>query len=29
LLGADTEMILEELGYDSDSIARLKKDGAV
>ncbi|HSE88598.1 MAG TPA: CoA transferase [Candidatus Binatia bacterium] len=29
LLGADTEKILEELGYDSDSIARLKKDGAV
>jgi crotonobetainyl-CoA:carnitine CoA-transferase CaiB-like acyl-CoA transferase len=29
LLGADTEKILQELGYDSDSIARLKKDGAV
>ena len=29
LLGADTQKILEELGYDRDSIARLKKDGAV
>jgi CoA:oxalate CoA-transferase len=29
LLGADTEKILEELGYDSASIAKLKKDGAV
>jgi len=29
LLGADTEKILEELGYNGDSIARLKKDGAV
>jgi CoA:oxalate CoA-transferase len=29
LLGADTEKILEELGYDGDSVARLKKDGAV
>jgi CoA:oxalate CoA-transferase len=28
-LGADTEKILEELGYDSASIAKLKKDGAV
>jgi crotonobetainyl-CoA:carnitine CoA-transferase CaiB-like acyl-CoA transferase len=28
-LGADTEKILGELGYDSDSIAKLKKDGAV
>ena len=29
LLGADTQKILEELGYDRDSVARLKKDGAV
>ncbi len=29
LLGADTEKILQELGYDRDSVARLKKDGAV
>jgi CoA:oxalate CoA-transferase len=29
LLGADTETILQELGYNSDSIARLKRDGAV
>jgi CoA:oxalate CoA-transferase len=29
LLGADTEKILEELGYDRNSVARLKKDGAV
>jgi CoA:oxalate CoA-transferase len=28
-LGADTEKILEELGYASASIAKLKKDGAV
>jgi crotonobetainyl-CoA:carnitine CoA-transferase CaiB-like acyl-CoA transferase len=28
-LGADTEKILEELGYDSDSIKTLKKNGAV
>jgi crotonobetainyl-CoA:carnitine CoA-transferase CaiB-like acyl-CoA transferase len=28
-LGADTEKILAELGYDDDSIARLKKNGAV
>jgi CoA:oxalate CoA-transferase len=28
-LGADTEKILEELGYNSDSIKKLKKDGAV
>jgi CoA:oxalate CoA-transferase len=29
LLGADTETILQELGYDSDSIKTLKKDGVV
>jgi CoA:oxalate CoA-transferase len=29
LLGADTQKILEELGYDRDSITRLKKDGVV
>ena len=29
LLGADTQKILEELGYDRDSIARLKAEGAV
>jgi crotonobetainyl-CoA:carnitine CoA-transferase CaiB-like acyl-CoA transferase len=28
-LGADTKEILEELGYDSAAIAKLKKDGAV
>jgi len=28
-LGADTRQILEELGYDSDSIAKLRTDGAV
>ena len=28
-LGADTQQILEELGYDSDSIAKLRTDGAV
>ena len=28
-LGADTEKILEELGYDRASMARLKRDGAV
>jgi crotonobetainyl-CoA:carnitine CoA-transferase CaiB-like acyl-CoA transferase len=29
LLGADTETILQELGYDQDSIAKLKAQGAV
>jgi CoA:oxalate CoA-transferase len=29
LLGADTQKILEELGYDRDSIARLEKDGVI
>ena len=29
LLGADTQKILEELGYDGDSIAKLKAEGAV
>ena len=28
-LGADTDKILEELGYDRDSIAKLKAEGAV
>jgi crotonobetainyl-CoA:carnitine CoA-transferase CaiB-like acyl-CoA transferase len=28
-LGTDTQHILEELGYDSDSIAKLRVDGAV
>jgi crotonobetainyl-CoA:carnitine CoA-transferase CaiB-like acyl-CoA transferase len=28
-LGADTEKILQELGYDDDSIAKLKEEGAV
>ena len=28
-LGADTQQILEELGYDSDSIAKLRVEGAV
>jgi crotonobetainyl-CoA:carnitine CoA-transferase CaiB-like acyl-CoA transferase len=29
LLGADTEKILEELGYDGESIAKLKAERAV
>ena len=29
LLGADTQKILEELGYDGESIAKLKAEGAV
>jgi crotonobetainyl-CoA:carnitine CoA-transferase CaiB-like acyl-CoA transferase len=29
VLGADTERILEELGYDRAEIAKLKQDGAV
>ena len=29
LLGADNETILQELGYDGDSIAKLKAEGAV
>jgi len=29
LLAADTEKILEELGYDGDSVARLRAEGAV
>ena len=28
-LGADTQQILEELGYDSDSVAKLRAEGAV
>jgi crotonobetainyl-CoA:carnitine CoA-transferase CaiB-like acyl-CoA transferase len=28
-LGADTEKILEEIGYDRDAIARLRRDGAI
>jgi CoA:oxalate CoA-transferase len=28
-LGADTDKILQELGYDQDAIAMLRKDGAV
>ncbi|HYT58214.1 MAG TPA: CaiB/BaiF CoA-transferase family protein [Verrucomicrobiae bacterium] len=28
-LGADTEQILTELGYDHDAVARLRRDGAI
>ncbi|HEY2919737.1 MAG TPA: CaiB/BaiF CoA-transferase family protein [Candidatus Binatia bacterium] len=28
-LGADTEKILEEIGYDREAIARLRRDGAI
>jgi crotonobetainyl-CoA:carnitine CoA-transferase CaiB-like acyl-CoA transferase len=29
VLGADTEQILEELGYDQEAIRMLKQNGAV
>jgi crotonobetainyl-CoA:carnitine CoA-transferase CaiB-like acyl-CoA transferase len=29
LLGADTQKILEEIGYNGESIAKLKAEGAV
>jgi CoA:oxalate CoA-transferase len=28
-LGADTEQILTELGYDHDAVARLRRNGAI